>query len=154
MNVIQYSIMIGWTYLAFVVPSIFLLQLGMVSDKNTRRNIFTIITLCSFHKGNAVERWILMSWSESACFRTLSLSLRNLQDMNWQSGFPSSTSLCVLISRFNTTRSAMFMINICVFNHPFKIFRNREHKGVEDLVWGNARETKWIRRFVIRARTW
>jgi hypothetical protein len=27
------------------------------------------------------------------------------------------------------------MINICVFNHPFKIFRNREHKGVEDLVW-------------------
>jgi hypothetical protein len=39
-------------------------------------------------------------------------------------------------------RFAMFMINICVFNHPFKIFRNREHKGVEDLAWGNVRETK------------
>jgi hypothetical protein len=57
-------------------------------------------------------------------------------------GGPASTSLCALILRFNTMRSAMFMINICVFNHPFKIFRNREHKGVEDLVWVNVRETK------------
>jgi hypothetical protein len=32
-------------------------------------------------------------------------------------------------------RSAIFMIDICVYNHPFKIFRNREHEGVEDLVW-------------------
>jgi hypothetical protein len=56
MNVIQCCIMIGWTYLTFVVPSIFLLQPGMVSDKNTQRNIFTIITLCSFHKGSAAER--------------------------------------------------------------------------------------------------
>jgi hypothetical protein len=32
------------------------------------------------------------------------------------------------------------MINICIYNHPFKILRNKEHKGVEDLVWGNVRE--------------
>jgi hypothetical protein len=70
------------------------------------------------------------------------MSLGILQVMNWQSGFPSSTSLCVLILRFNTMGYVMFMINICVYIHHFKIFRNKEHKGVEDLVWGNVRESK------------
>jgi hypothetical protein len=32
------------------------------------------------------------------------------------------------------------MINICVYSHPFKILRNKECEGVEDLVWGNVRE--------------
>jgi hypothetical protein len=32
------------------------------------------------------------------------------------------------------------MINICVYSHPFKILRNKEHEGVEDLMWGNVRE--------------
>jgi hypothetical protein len=44
------------------------------------------------------------------------------------------------ISRFNTTRSAISMINICVYSHPFKILRNKEHDRVEDLMWGNVRE--------------
>jgi hypothetical protein len=44
------------------------------------------------------------------------------------------------ISRFNTTRSAISIINICVYSHPFKIIRNKEHEGVEDLMWGNVRE--------------
>jgi hypothetical protein len=29
---------------------------GKVSDKSTRRNIFTIISLCLFHKGSVAER--------------------------------------------------------------------------------------------------
>ena len=33
----------------------FCFKLGMVSDNNTRRNIFTIIFLCSFHKGIIAE---------------------------------------------------------------------------------------------------
>jgi hypothetical protein len=37
-------------------------------------------------------------------------------------------------------RSAISMINICVYDHHFKILRNKEHEGVEGLVWGNVRE--------------
>jgi hypothetical protein len=37
-------------------------------------------------------------------------------------------------------RSVISIINICVYSHPFKILRNKEHEGVEDLVWGNLRE--------------
>jgi hypothetical protein len=33
------------------------------------------------------------------------------------------------------------MINICIYNHPFKIFMNREKEGVEDIVYGNVGET-------------
>ena len=51
----------------------------------------------------------------NACFRTLSLSLGNLQDVVWRSGFPSNTTLSVL---FTTMRSTIFMVNICVYNHP------------------------------------
>jgi len=53
-----------------------------------------------------------------------------------------NTHLSALLSRFTTTRSTIFMINICVYNHPLKKFRNSEHEGVEDLMWGNVRETK------------
>jgi len=31
------------------------------------------------------------------------------------------------------------MINIYVYNHPFKRIRNREHEGVDDRVWGNVK---------------
>jgi hypothetical protein len=39
-----------------------------VSDKSTRRNIFTIISLCSFHKDNVAERWILVLGSKKCLF--------------------------------------------------------------------------------------
>ena len=38
-----------------VIPHSFCFKPGMVSDKNTRRNIFTIMFLCSFHKGITAE---------------------------------------------------------------------------------------------------
>ena len=60
------------------------------------------------------------------------MSLGNLQDLVWRSGFPSNTTLSVL---FTTPRSTIFMVKICVYNHPFKNFRNKEHEGVEDLMW-------------------
>jgi hypothetical protein len=40
--------MIGWAYLVF---SSFCFQPEMISNKNTRSNIFTVISLCLFHKG-------------------------------------------------------------------------------------------------------
>ena len=49
---------------------------GMVSDKNTRRNIFTQIFLYSFHKGITAKRWKLMLSPKSACFR--------IKDRPWQ----------------------------------------------------------------------
>ena len=30
-------------------------------------------------------------------------------------------------------RFTIFMINICIYNHPFNNFMNREYEGVEDL---------------------
>ena len=38
-------------------------------------------------------------------------------------------------------RFAIFMIDIYIYNHPFKVFMNREYEGVEDLVCGNVGET-------------
>jgi hypothetical protein len=37
-------------------------------------------------------------------------------------------------------RFAMFVINIYIYSHPFKVFINRKHEVVEDLVCGNVRE--------------
>ena len=73
---------------------------------------------------------------------------------NWWSIFPSNTNLRLPISRFMPTRFAIFMINICIYNHPFKVFMNREYEGIEDLVCGNVRETKWFKRFHMRAWIW
>jgi hypothetical protein len=28
-------------------------------------------------------------------------------------------------------RSAIFMINICIYNHPFKVFMSREYEGLK-----------------------
>ena len=53
-----------------IILNSFSFKPGMVSDKNTRRNIFTIIFLCSFHKGITTKRWKHMLSPESACFRT------------------------------------------------------------------------------------
>ena len=69
---------------------------------------------------------------------------------NWWSGFPSNINLWVPILRFMPMRFAIFMINICVYNHPFKVFMNRKYEGVEDLVCGEVGETNWFRRFLMR----
>ena len=105
----------------------------MVSDKNTWRNIFKIIFLFSFHKGITTK-------GESSCYLPKVLVLR-------QKARPCETfELCFklvkwfslqhqpLYLKIHTMRSAIFMINICIYNHPFKVFMNRKHKGFEDLV--------------------
>jgi hypothetical protein len=38
-------------------------------------------------------------------------------------------------------RFAIFMINICIDNHSFKVFTNREDKGVGDLECDGVGET-------------
>jgi hypothetical protein len=38
-------------------------------------------------------------------------------------------------------RFAIFMINESIYNHPFKVFMNREYERLEDLVCGNVGET-------------
>ena len=114
----------------------------MVSGKNTRRNIFIIIFLCSFHKG-------IIAKGESSCYlpkvlvlgQKLIIGKPSNCALSWWSGFPSNTNLCVPISRFMPTRFAILMINICIYNHPFRVFMNREYEGVEDLMCGNVGET-------------
>jgi len=69
--------------------------------------------------------------SKAAYFRTQSLSLGNLQDV-----------LVKLSQDSNTMRSMIFMINIYIYNNHFKIFRNREYEGVQDLMCENVGETK------------
>ena len=51
-----------------VIPHSFCFKPGMVSDKNTRRNIFTIMFLCSLHKGITAK-------SESSCYLPKVLAL-------------------------------------------------------------------------------
>ena len=101
----------------------------MVSDNNTQRNIFTIISLCSFHMGITTK-------GESSCCIPKMLVLgqklilgKPSNYSNWWSGFPSNTNLWVPISRFMPTRFVIFMINICIYNHPFKVFMNRKLGG-------------------------
>ena len=33
--------------------------------------------------------------------------------------------------KIHTTRFAIFMINICIYNHPFKVFMNRKYEGLK-----------------------
>jgi hypothetical protein len=78
----------------------FCFKLGMVSDKNTRRNIFTIIFLCSFHKGITTK-------GGSSCYlpkvlvlgQKLILGKRSNYTLSWWSGFPSNINLYVPVSR-------------------------------------------------------
>ena len=82
MNLIQCCVTVGWTYLVLVIHLIFFSNPGKVSDKNTQRNISTIIFICSIHK--AMLQIIRSSYYDliSACFRTLSLSMGNHQFMS------------------------------------------------------------------------
>jgi hypothetical protein len=45
------------------------------------------------------------------------------------------------LSQDSHNGSAIFMINIRIYNHSFKVFMSREYEGVEDLVWDNVGET-------------
>ena len=78
----------------------------MVSGKNTRRNIFTIILLCLFSQGYYNKRWKLMLSPESACFETKAHPWETFELcfklVEW---FPSNTNLCVPISRLMPTHN-------------------------------------------------
>ena len=142
MDVIECCMVFGWTYLESSSFIPFASNLEWLVTKNTRRNIFTNIFLCLFHKGITVK-------GESSCYlpkvlvlgQKLVLGKPSNCISNWWSGFPSNTKLWVPIPRFLPTIFAIFMINICIYNHPFKVFMNREYDGVEDLMCGNVVET-------------
>ena len=126
----------------------------MVSDKNARRNFFTTMFLCLFHKGITTEGENSYYLSKVLVFKQkLVLGKPSNCVSSWQSGFPSNTNLCVYL-KIHTMRSIIFMINICIYNHPFKVFMNKEDEGVEDLMYGNVRETNWFRRFLMWAWIW
>jgi hypothetical protein len=138
---IQCCTMIGWTYLVSSSFILFALNLEWLVTK-ILEGIFLQLYFYT-HKDKKVKA--------HACFRTRTCPWETFElVLNWWSGFPSNTNLRVLISRF-TTRSAVFMINTCIYNHPFKVFMNRKHEGVKDLVCGNVRETNWFGRFLIWA---
>ena len=76
----------------------------------------------------------------SACFRTLSLSLGNHQV--YVSEVVSPPTLTYI--KINSTRSAKFIIGICIDNRPFKVFINRKEVGVGDLECGDVGETNGL----------
>ena len=77
----------------------------MVSDKNTRRNIFTIISMLN-SQGHYSKRCQLMLSPESACFGTNAHPWEPSNcALSWWSGIPSNTNLCVPISRFMPTHN-------------------------------------------------
>ena len=88
---------------------------GMVSDKNTQRNIFTNTFLCSFHKGITAKRWKLMLSPENACFRTEARPWKTFKLyfklVKW---FPLQYQPLGTYLKIHTTRSTIFMINICI----------------------------------------
>ena len=109
----------------------------MVSDKNTQRNIFTTIFLFSFHKGITKGYF----WKVLVLGQKLFLGKPSNCAFKLVKWFPlQHQPLCTYL-KIHTTRSAVFMINICIYNHPFNFFLNKKHEGVEDLVSGNVGET-------------
>jgi hypothetical protein len=46
--------------------------------------------------------------------------------------------------KINSTRSAIFIIDICIDNRPFKVFINRKEEGVGDLECGDVGETNGL----------
>ena len=113
----------------------------MVSDKNTQKNIFTIIFLGLFHKGITAE-------GENSYYLPKVLVLGQKLILGKPSNYAKLVRwfplqhqpLCAYL-KIHATRFAIFMINICIYNHLLKKFVNRKHKGVEDLVCGNVGET-------------
>ena len=135
MDVIKCCMIIGWTYLVLSSLILFASDLEWLVTKITRRNIFIIIFLCSFHKGITTKKVKAHVISRKCLLQDKSSSLGNLlialKLVKWfpLQHQPLCTYLKILIMRF-----VIFMINICIYNHPFKVFMNRKHKGFEDLV--------------------
>ena len=98
------------------------------------------IFICSIHK--AMLQIIKSSCYDliSACFRTLSLSLGNHQIMlvKW---FPLQHQPKHAYIKIDSMISAIFIIDICIDNHPFNVFINRKEEGVGDLKCGKVGET-------------
>ena len=76
----------------------------------------------------------------SACFRTLSLSLENQQIMlvKW---FPLQHQPKRAYIKIDSMISAIYIIDICIDNHPLKVSTNRKEEGVGDLKCGKVGET-------------
>jgi hypothetical protein len=113
----------------------------MVSDKNTQRNILIIIFLCSIHEGITAE-------GASSCYISRVLVLGHKLILGKPSNcfqvgkvVSPTTPTFMYLLKILTTRFTIFMINICIYNHPFKIFVDKKHEGVGDLICGNVRET-------------
>ena len=86
--------------------------------------------------------------SESSCYHSKSACFR-IEACPWETfelcfklvkWFPLQYQPLGTYLKIHTTRSIIFMINICIYNHSFKVFINKEYKGVEDLVCGNIGE--------------
>ena len=74
----------------------------MVSDRNTRKNIFATMFLCLFHKGiTAVGENSYYLPKVFVLGQKLVLGKSSNCVSNWWSGFSSNTNPCVLISRFS-----------------------------------------------------
>jgi hypothetical protein len=48
--------------------------------------------------------------------------------------------------KINSTRSAKFIIDICIDNRPFNVFINRKDEGVGDLECGDVGKTNGLGR--------
>ena len=104
----------------------------MVSDKNTRRNIFTTIFLCLFHKGIIAE-------GENSYYLPKVLILGQELVLGKPSNYtqvgevvsPPTSTFVYLSSRFMPMRFAIFMINICIYNHPFNILWTWSTRGLK-----------------------
>ena len=96
------------------------------------------------------KRWKFMISPESACFRTEACPWETFKLcfklVKW---FPLQNQPLGIYLKIRTTRSTIFMLNICIYNNPFKVFMNRKYEGVEDLVCGKVGETKWFKRFLM-----
>ena len=152
MDVIQCCMMIGWTYLE---SSSFILFAS-----NRKWSVTEIPEgICSELYFYAHFTRALREKIKSSCYlpkvlvlgQKLILGKPSNCVSNWWSGFPSNTNLRLPISRFMPTRFAIFMINVCIYSHPFKVFMNRKYEGVEDLVCGNVGKADWFRRFLMWA---
>ena len=155
MDVLKCCMINGWTYLGSSSFILFASNLEWLVTKIPEGIFLQIYFYAHFTKASQQK-------GESSCYlpkvlvlgQKLVLGKPSNYVSNWWSGFPSNTNLCVPISRFMSTRLVVFMINICIYNHLFKVFINRENEGVENLVCGNVRETNWFKRFLMWAWIW
>ena len=140
-NVIQCCMIIGWTYLTSSSFILFSSNIEWLVTKNARRNIFIIMFICSLHKGITAK-------SESSCYLLKVLVLGQKLVLGKPSNctqigevvFPP-TSTFVYLSQDSHNEICNIYDKQCIYNHPFKVFMNKENEGVEDLIYGNVGET-------------